>query len=51
MKSEKINRVYSCCGQYIAVKKSLGDQKVSCPRCGNVLTVPLRIPTIVLFYK
>lgn len=45
MKIEKLNKVYVCCGQYIAPMKSYKG-KVTCPRCGQILTDTIKFPSI-----
>lgn len=42
----KLKRVYSCCGQYIAVANNYSSTKIYCPRCGQQITTVLRVPTI-----
>ena len=51
MKIEKINKVYSCCGQYLAPTKSVENNKIYCPRCNQLLTTPIKCPSIVIFKK
>lgn len=51
MKSENANRVFSCCGQYIAVTKAAADVKIICPRCGASLNAPLKVPRILIITK
>lgn len=48
MKYEKIKKVYSCCGQYIAPSGKALEHDIKCPRCGQVLTTPIKCPHIVL---
>lgn len=47
MKSEKIQKVYNCCGQYIAPLKNYKG-KVICPRCGTELKTGYRYPAITV---
>lgn len=48
MKSEPSNKVYACCGQYIAVMKSAATTKVICPRCGKEQKLPCTAPKTIL---
>lgn len=40
-------KVFSCCGQYIAVSKGVkGD--IICPRCGKKHNASLKVPNILI---
>lgn len=48
MKYEKSKAIYSCCGKYFACTNAVADKKPVCDSCGAKLTVPLRVPKIVI---
>lgn len=48
MKYEKSQRVFACCGQYIALTNAIKDKQIKCPRCGNILKTPIKCPQIMI---
>lgn len=46
MKYTDAIKVFSCCGEYIAVSSGVKNKKFICPRCGKELTVPDKYPKI-----
>ena len=48
MKYEKSQRVFVCCGQYIALTNAIKDKQIKCPRCGNILKTPIEYPQIMI---
>lgn len=51
MERIKINRVYQCCGQVLAVMDELKSVKIKCPSCGRIQRVTQTVPRIVVFTK
>lgn len=48
---EKSTKVYCCCGQYIVPDKAVADRSIICPRCGQKLDKPLKVPSVVRVKK
>lgn len=48
MKYEKVEKLYVCCGQYIAPTASASKKKIYCPRCGEQLSKPIKLPCVVI---
>ena len=51
MKRLKLQRVYQCCGQVLAVMDDLKGVKIKCPSCGSAQRVTQTTPKIVIFTK
>lgn len=45
---EESTAVYCCCGRYIVPTKAVADRKIKCPRCGEVQTTPVELPSILI---
>lgn len=48
MKYEQCDKVFACCGKYIAPTKATKDKTIKCPTCKKVLKAPLQIPKIII---
>ena len=48
MKYEKSQRVFVCCGEYIALTNAVKDKQIKCSRCGSILKKPIDCPHIVI---
>ena len=48
LKINKCDRLYVCCGQYIATLESVKNENVYCPRCGSKLTNKLELPIVLI---
>lgn len=45
---KKCETVYVCCGEYIIPIANAKKKEITCPRCGKILTEPLKLPNIIL---
>ena len=45
---QQSTKVYCCCGQYIVPTEAVKDQKIVCPRCGQVQTKPVENPAVLI---
>lgn len=50
IKYQNAEKVFNCCGKYIAVDKAVKDE-IRCPICGTVLRAPLQVPRICMVTK
>ena len=48
MKYEKVEKLYVCCGQYIAPTASASKKKIKCPRCDKTLSKPIKLPSVII---
>lgn len=48
MKYEKVEKLFVCCGQYIAPTASASKKKIKCPRCDKELTNTIKLPVVVI---
>ena len=48
MKYENAQKVFVCCGQYIALTNAIKNKQIKCQRCGNILKTPIECPHIVI---
>ena len=48
MKLVKSNKLYVCCGQYIAILDSVKNEKICCPICGEVLNKSIDLPIVLI---
>ena len=45
---EKCNKLYVCCGRYIATLDSVKNNKICCPICGEVLNKSISLPIVLI---
>ena len=48
MKIVKSNKLYVCCGKYVAILDSVKDENVYCPRCGCKLEKNIELPIVLV---